>query len=244
MKLKGAILVIGSLLWDEAEHRKNWRKSRLIMNEKIHVKVPIRYGRYSGTTENKHYTMVFSNDCEVNSRLGVSFVIPIKNKEIKTLQGILNQGRALSKAEEKESDGDSKLVKGNTVKWATICILFNPQLDELLRDDILSFWKKVLLSEGGLSDIQRYAFEGESSILSNKGELLINWPESIDKCNKIQIDNFDFILTTCTKHKNENNRYPTVQELNQNVSKDKRKYFYNNILNGISTFEDTKIINY
>ena len=55
--MKGAVLIIGSLLWDKKEHRIDWRKNRLLVNEKIHVFAPICYGRKSG--ENKNYTMVY-----------------------------------------------------------------------------------------------------------------------------------------------------------------------------------------
>ena len=65
MELKGAILIIGSLLWDpdqgnEKGARKTWRNKRLKMEDRVHVKVPIRYGRLSGSVHNRHFTMVFS----------------------------------------------------------------------------------------------------------------------------------------------------------------------------------------
>ena len=44
------ILVIGSLIWDDKPHRENWRTSHLNMDNKIFVKVPIRYGRKSGSS--------------------------------------------------------------------------------------------------------------------------------------------------------------------------------------------------
>ena len=63
--MKGAILIIGSLLWDpdknkEIGFRKRWRDKRLIVKNKIHVKAPIRYGKLS--CNEKNYTMVFSKD--------------------------------------------------------------------------------------------------------------------------------------------------------------------------------------
>lgn len=52
--LKGGVLIIGSLLWQDSSTdvpgdnlRKRWRTEHLDMNHKVAVKVPIRYGRYS-----------------------------------------------------------------------------------------------------------------------------------------------------------------------------------------------------
>ena len=48
MKLKCAVLLIGSLFWDDnqadaIDFRKKWRKNRLAMNQKIHVKSTSRF---------------------------------------------------------------------------------------------------------------------------------------------------------------------------------------------------------
>ena len=68
MKLKGGVIIIGSLLWQDDlklntndKIRYNWRNTSLNLSEKILVKLPIRYGRYS---DGNIYTMVFSMNCE------------------------------------------------------------------------------------------------------------------------------------------------------------------------------------
>ena len=72
MEIKCAVLIIGSLFWDlhqgdQDDLRKNWRRDRLSMKDKLHVKVPIRYGRLSEKNNEKQYTMVFSQSCDVES---------------------------------------------------------------------------------------------------------------------------------------------------------------------------------
>ena len=120
MKLKGAVLIVGSLLWDPDQvndpgARKKWRNTRLVMNDRIHVKAPIRYGRLSGSEPNRHYTMVFSKECEEQEKLGTAFVVPFKREMIRSFKGIENQARFLSKAEGNSNDS---LCKGNNEKWA------------------------------------------------------------------------------------------------------------------------------
>ena len=54
------VLIIGSLYWDRACHRTNWRRDRLDQCRGRHVRAPIRYGRRS-KTRGCSYTMVFSS---------------------------------------------------------------------------------------------------------------------------------------------------------------------------------------
>ena len=74
MRLNGGVIIIGSLLWQHDlcpekfdNVRRSWRNAALILDEKILVKLPIRYGRYS---KGSIYTMVFSTRCEKTQRLG------------------------------------------------------------------------------------------------------------------------------------------------------------------------------
>jgi len=71
MKLKGGVIIVGSLIWEDhlkAEDRdnirRNWRRVNLIDNSSP-SKVPIRYGRKSQSRDDT-YTMIFSKSCETN----------------------------------------------------------------------------------------------------------------------------------------------------------------------------------
>jgi len=242
MKLKGAILLIGSLLWDPNQGdriglRKNWRNKRLLMKEKIHVKAPIRYGRLSGRNNERNYTIVFSKKCESKNRFGTAYVIPFKNKEICSLKGIENQARFLSEA---EGASDRDLCKGGDKKWCTIGIIFNPHFDKNLQFSILDWWKELIEKDHGLIDYPEYKIGKEKSILSEKGQILIKWPKAIDQINQEKIDELDFILATCTKPNLK--EYPCIEQLKENVQIDQRRYFFHNIENGITTFEDRLIL--
>ena len=66
-RIRIGVLIIGSLYWDEKEHRETWRRDRLVdLGDATRVHVPIRYGRLSrkrGCT----YTMVFSRQLDDRS---------------------------------------------------------------------------------------------------------------------------------------------------------------------------------
>lgn len=242
--MKGAILIVGSLLWDPDQDdklgfRKAWRDKRLIIKDKIHVKVPIRYGRMSGKAKKKNFTMVFSKECETENLFGTAYLVPLKNWNIRTFKGIENQARFLSEA---EGSNDNKLSKGNKEKWGTISIMINPKIEKIKKNEILQWWKELVEKDGGLLDHGEYKVEvgDEKSVLSDKGELLINWPQTIDKTKQVIVYEIDFILATCTKSKL--NKYPKIDDLHKNISNDERRYFYLNIENGITTFQDRNIL--
>ncbi len=44
--MRGGILIIGSLLWDDSTERQTWRSRRLLL-ERHSVVVPLNYGRRS-----------------------------------------------------------------------------------------------------------------------------------------------------------------------------------------------------
>lgn len=243
MKLKGAILLIGSLLWapnqgDGIGSRKKWRNKRLLVKDKIHVKVPIRYGRLSGNNNEQSYTIVFSKECESSNKFGTAYVIPLRNREIRSLKGIENQARFLSEA---EGSRNQKLCKGGNEKWCTIGIILNPNLENNLRLKILDRWQKLIKKDSGLSDYHEYKIGKEKSILSENGEITINWPKAIDKNNQNKIDDFDFIIATCTKPNL--SAYPCIEQIIETVQNERRKYFFKNMENGITTFQDRLVIN-
>lgn len=240
--MKGAILIIGSLLWDPDQNdklgfRKAWRDKRLIIKDKIHVKVPICYGRLSGKAGKENYTMVFSKNCETKNFFGTAYLVPFKNKNIRTLKGIENQARFLSEA---EGSDDNKLCKGNKNKWGTIGIMINPKIEEKRENEISEWWKALVKKDGGLLDHGEYQIGDEESVLSENGEVLISWPQTINKIKQVIVNEFDFILATCTKP--ELKEYPGIDDLRKKISTDARRYFYLNIENGITTFQDRNIL--
>ena len=59
--MQGAILIIGSLLWDSRDERQWWRNRRLRLDKKEYVHVPIEYGRRSSKRGNT-FTMTLEPD--------------------------------------------------------------------------------------------------------------------------------------------------------------------------------------
>jgi len=242
LNINCGVLIIGSLFWDnnQGKHinqRKNWRKSKLSITKSIHVKVPIRYGRESGKIP-KTYTMVFSKEAEKKNELGTAYLVPIKRANIAFFKGLQSQAEFLSEAEGIE---DKKIVKGNKKKWCTIGLIVNPKLSTEKKDYILNKWKDIINNQGLKDDDKNYKIGNEESVLSERGEIFINWITAIDNENQTIIDEFDIVLASATKPNLRS--YPLPKELIERNKMDKRKYFYNNIKNGIFTFLDTELIN-
>ena len=243
LDIKCGVLIIGSLFWDDHQpnnnnQRKNWRKTKLLMGDSIHVKAPIRYGRLSGVLQKKNYTMVFSKEAELKNELGTAYLIPLRNTKIAYLKGLKNQAESLSRSENKN---DNKIVKGRNKIWCTIGLIINPNLSSEKKEFVLTQWGKLINEQGKDGDYKEYQIGKEESILSERGEILINWITSVDNNNQNKVNEFDLIMATCTKPTEL--KYPDVDKMIKNIRTDKRRYFFNNIKHGIYTFIDNKILN-
>ena len=246
LDLKGGALIIGSLLWQvhkEVKDRKrvNWRIDHLIRNIKISVQVPIRYGRYSG---GKIYTMVLSKDCVENGDLGVGYVKPFKKGVFNNWTEIESETLEMAKVE-----GLPKfkgLERGTDIIWCTMGILFNPKISNEKKDYISEKWIDRIIADGGGTDLKEYKLGGlEHSALTDKGILNLDWFDVVREEDQERLDKIDFIICAVTKpqHENLDDDYPSVEEIATSVKQDKnRKYFKNNVLKGITTFQDNRII--
>jgi hypothetical protein len=235
--MKGGVLIIGSLLWDkhQGKHlnaRQNWRTKRLNFNKRIHVFAPIRYGR----TSNGIYTMVFSKSAEINNNWGTIYFVPFK-KEIDSFNGIYNQAQYLSNA---EGAKDMKLVKGIDEKWCVIGILFNPNFDNERKMALLNSFQQKLNEEDLNDEYTKFCIPPEVSILSAQGEINIKWPKPTNPKNQEELKSFDFMIATCPKQNI--TTYPDAATIRAAIPNDGRDYFYKNIANGITTFQDREIM--
>ena len=228
------ILVIGSLFWERKEHRTNWRNSRLDMDNKIYVKVPIRYGKIS-SLRNNTYTMVFSESCHDERKLGTAIVLPCKNP-ISNGQDIINEAKALWNAEQKE---DRQIKDRISAKWGTVGILKNPTKD--YPPEIFSDWKKFY-NPNGFGQVKFLMCEERP--ISNEGILSINWPRRVSDDSPID---FDFFLATVTAptyiSDNSNEREPYPEEIAQEWIRAHKavEYYTNNRKDNITTFQDKEI---
>jgi hypothetical protein len=234
MKLKGGVLIIGSLYWqdfrdEEGDNiRKNWRDDRLDMIKVRDVKVPIRYGRLS-ELNGKVYTLVFDLSLS-KSDYGNSKFVPFEREYFKGVNEILDEARELSNAE-----GSGKLlVKGikNEKKdpWCICSILINAnKIGETESQKLREKWKKALEATPDEHEV----LPGLKERLTEYGlnahyELQIDWPTELEE--------YDFLL--CTSTKPEENA--SVEKIAKNVFN--RPYFFANLAHGIKTHQDQDII--
>ncbi len=231
--LKGGVLIIGSLYWQDDKEkdsgdkiRKTWRDENLDMATSIDVEVPIRYGRFS-SQNGKTYTMVFDNSLlpeQYGIAKCVSFLKPFTTfDEIKD---------AIAKLSEAEGD-DKSFIKGNTA-WCVCSVIFNPKrVNTSIKSSILKSW------ENELSTIQignkKFIKNPKEYSISKQGELEIPWPENI-------VD-LDFMIATAILPKNRKGiEKVTPSEIAKFVAN--RNYFYPNHKAGIRTFQDEEIIKF
>lgn len=248
MRLNGGVIIIGSLLWQHDlcssksdNVRRSWRDAALNLDEKILVKLPIRYGRHS---KGSIYTMVFSTRCEKTQKMGTGYVIPFKINPIEHLDELICEARRMSNAEGMKC---KFIGEGNQI-WGTMGILINKQrVDSKTIGQILPRWENELRGDGGGKHTSEYRVGKEKLSINKKGELQINWPTPVKRSDEKRIQETDFLLVASTKpkHKQKGNvKYPTPTELAESVRNDlKRCYFINNFQNSITTFQDNAVLN-
>lgn len=230
--MKAGILIIGSLLWDKIDKRKKWRDTRLLLTEKIPVYAPIRYGRLSGN--GKTYTMVFSSKIKVKNTMGTAYIVPLAN-DTNTISDLIKEAECLSYVEGKNEE--NRLVKGNSIKWAVIGHIFNPNINANVKNKVQNIWTKKL-KEADFEDFLENYKVIEDPIISKSGNISIDWPTAVNNKAQMQIDEFDIIITTFTLPTG----YKKIDEQSKIIENDSRNYFYNNIKHKIKTFEDERIL--
>ena len=244
--VKGAVLLIGSLLWENEKNclpdqkslalkRRKWRHSCLNLNLKEITPLPIRYGR-SSSSRIDTYTMVFSSS--YIRKKGHGIIIPFK-KTIDFLTGtnLQNQAKRLAIVEGIcDQTGDrSTLIKN----WGCIAIWINPQ--SKYKQEIKKMWSTIIQNvQFGYSKIRvsNFKWGDEDSLLLDDYSLDL----------KIKSD-YDFLLCTyiIPKHKNiqKNSErvYPSPKEMSDAIlASGYKTYFSKNRKNGIVTFDDKQIL--
>ena len=230
LNLKGGVIIIGSLLWQDDlfknndNIRLNWRKSHLDFDNRIPVKLPIRYGRKSSSDI---MTMVFSN--RMARKIGFGYVVPF-NKIINNIDELLNEASALSTAEGMGGD----FVRS----WGLLVYLLNDKLINVDQKKVISKLFKQQKKKNKIN-IDEYKVGRERSCVTKSLKLDISWIVPIVNSDQSKIDGLHFALATATKPLN---RIPSKNEIAESIKSDsERRYFINNLTNGIITFEDFEI---
>ena len=231
MPLRGGVIIIGSLLWDNKGNRQKWRKNDLCFENRFKVYIPIRYGRYS--CKRKVYTMVFSNNCYLKRYgLGTGWVLPIKTK-INLFGELKEEAKKMGEAEG-FNDGFS------SSDWGSVALLLNP--NKIINDSIKEEWGKLMSCKISNHSLLSKKLKSEKSPIDSDGFLAIRWPEEVTPKNKI--GKLDFLIATVTTPKLINNRYPTAYKIANAMEKvDDYLYFEENREHEITTFQDERILN-
>jgi hypothetical protein len=238
MKLNVGIVVVGSLFWDDdLPHRRDWRRSRLLMDKAIGVKVPIRYGRRSSSRGNT-YTMVFSPDCELGQAKAVQCA-----HSVSCVEELIEEAECLWAAEQpsEPAPGRKRLLSAN---WGCVSLLPHPQLLQSPSKDlreVLDGWTTRVALEANY-DGKNYDGPDGRCLVDKKGFLQISWPNVTDSSEPLS---FDVMLATATQATRGD--YPSASVVAQAWKTDKEgndKYFWRNREHGITTFQDAEILSY
>lgn len=228
-KINAGVLIIGSLFWQDYLDQKgdnirlNWRNSRLAIDDKIAVKVPIRYGRISASGIP---TMVFSN--KMKNKLGFGYVVPFKSV-INNYEELLCETMALSAAEG---------MKGNFVRnWGVLAYLMNEgKINVNTKKEIIKLFKQ---RKNQSFDPNEYKVGREKPCVTMSLKLDIIWLKTLSSSDQAKLDQFDCLFATAT---NPENKLITINEIATGIRADNdRRYFLNNVSNGIITYEDFEI---
>lgn len=216
-KLKGGLMIIGSLYWDNDPFRLELREKFLDMDSTKTVDAPIRYGRSSQKRET--YTMVFSSGLSSDEQ-GKTKLVSLK-EEYCTTEKIEEANKAIINAEHKKETHLGRYNWG----WGCLSVLLNPKFNDQKISDL---WDRNF---GNGFDPSQYMVGKEQPVVKSNGQLQIPWLDSYN--------DYDFIIVTATKPEIE--KYPNADELT-GIFKKNDEYFIGNYETGIRTFQDDKII--
>lgn len=224
LNLRGGVIIIGSLLWDN-EKRCKWRNGSLDLSTKLPSRLRIRYGRESSSRCDT-YTMIFSSDRD--TRLGQGYVVGYKNV-FTSEKDLRREAIELAKAEGIWTTRRPFVA----CDWGAVALLAN--MSKPGCDQIKSIWAKDFneLRSTRFCHLQ-YRFEGDDQpVISEDGFLQMD-PSP-------EISDFDFLLATPTVPKPA--RALTSKEIaDKMIKQDYRDYFKKNQANGITTFQDDEIL--
>lgn len=224
------VLIIGSLYWDVAPHRRTWRCDRLDQYRGRYVHVPIRYGRLS--EKRQSYTMVFSTSLGTHE-YGRAIVVPC-SRRVRSAADLVDEAVHLWTAETTHGKNPGGRVSAKD-GWGCVGALPNPQRP--LPADLRAGWTERVSDEPLYGKLN--AADSEDAAVDQSGLLTIPWPETEDG-SPLEVD---LLLATATAPKIVDGRYPTVQEIAGawNNTDGRAHYFYNNREHGITTFQDPAI---
>lgn len=209
--MRAAVLIVGSLFWDDNPARRHWRAQRLQTARSQLVRAPIRYGRRSGSRRNT-YTMTISTDVE----LGTARLVPCV-AAVDGVDDLLVEAQALWAAE--QPNGPEQALGA---KWGCCGVMFQEHLRDLRES-----WKQTY----------RQTVKHSIPPVSGSGELCIAWPISADGGSVAA----DVVLATATKAEEQYPSPTEIADAWIAQAKGEEKYFFENVRCGIRTCHDVDI---
>ncbi len=212
--MRGGILIIGSLLWDNGE-RDAWRRSRLRISERVHVKAPIHYGRRSHSRGNT-FTMTLGTDDSRGRGQGV--LVPCA-ANIQDVAGVVVEAAALWKAEQ-----STALSNSIGASWGCVGALFRT---ESTPANWLAGWADH--------------FQANASAIGPvdaNGILRIPWPVNAVDGRPAEMD---VILGTATMAEATRPTVADIADAWVGQHEGHERYFFENVRHGIRTPEDGPI---
>src|SRR5262245_9552965 len=179
MSLRLGILIIGSLYWED--DRREWRDTRLRMQEAIDVRAPIRYGKIS-KRRGDTYTMVFSRGCAA----GQAKAVPCQN-EVRTAEDLVLEAEHLWAAERRAARNGRI-----SADWGSVTLLPNPQ--RVIPPDILNCWTARVHCAEVYGNIRQAP--GEGALIDERGILQITWPTLLAYNSPVILD---LLMATATQ---------------------------------------------
>ena len=221
------VLMIGSLYWSKRKHRIEWRDDHLDVSAAKLVKVPIRYGRRSGSRECT-YTMVFSTRLIEKRKWGQGMVVPCKS------QDLIREAECLWRAETATGKNPECVISRD---WGCVSVVENP--DNPMPKKMRNAWiERVKLER---CYVHLNSATGEEVAVDSRGFLQIPWPKLAGEGGV----SVDVLLATATNPSIVEGEYGSVEEIADawTTPRGKReaKYFWNNTNERIKTFQDQEI---
>ena len=231
--LSVGVLIIGSLYWDLASDRKEWRASRLNAGGARTVRAPIRYGRRS-STRGCSYTMVFSSDLREDPS-GRAIIVPCKHRAY-GIDDLNVEAECLWAAERQQ--GATR--RGISAGWGCVALLVNPNRTDSDRlRELRARWTERVSSERCYGQLNSAV--NEDVVVDELGFLRIPWPETEDPPDL----GVDVLLATATNPTIVAGRYPSPEQIadawNSRDGRNYVDYFCKNRAHGIRTYQDNII---
>ena len=232
MAVKGGVVIIGSLLWDNAK-RQEWRKNHLDYQSGVQVYLPIRYGRKSkGEKRKGTHTMVISNKCYTKSYgLGNGWILPLK-KRISSFDDLKIEAQAMGEAE--------GINDGFSSSWGIVALLRNPNKKN--KNVFKAEWIELMSKRASTFLLSMDKLRSERYPIDSNGFMTIKWPKVVG--NEKSVSGFDFLLVAVTLPTLvDRKRYPPIGQIAKAMKQgDYYEYFIKNQQNRITTFQDARIL--